>query len=542
MRLVRDLTLALTGALAITLAVAARAALRIAAEQGWIAAGFYRLIVRTAWDHFDAWLPLAAAAALVVAALAQVVHWWRGRLAPTRLRGALAPLALLAALRAGTALETWHAPRGPNLLLVSIDTLRADHLGAYGYTLPTSPVIDRRLAAEGVTFEEVYSQSPKTTPSHMTLLTSLYPSVHGIEMWQAGTPGQVLNPRVHTLAEVLKDAGYATAAFTGGANLDRSRGFNQGFDLYKQNDQLARARRWLGAHRGRKFFLFFHTYAVHDPYVPPPDLVAAFAPDYRGPVLDALARLRAGKGGWWDRHRLFWKSVDAANPRDVEFVARLYDAAIRDMDGSWMAPLLDELDALGLSDRTLVVFTGDHGEAFGEHGVFLHDDLYRGTLRVPLILRLPDRLPAGRRVAAPAALIDVMPTVLGLLGVPAPPAVEGRNLAPLALAAEPDPGAGDVVSEYSQPESGRIYETLRRGRLTYMVDAGREALFDRGADPEERTDILAAEPALAEPLRAGLARWHAAAAPLAARLGPRGDGVVPSVETARRLRALGYIE
>src|SRR3989454_4494114 len=174
---VRDLALALAAALAITLAVAAGAALRVADEQGWIAAGFYRLVVRTAWDRFDAWLPIPTAAALVATALVQVVRWWRGRAAPTRLRGALAAFAVLAALRAGTALEAWRAARGPNLLLVSIDTLRADHLGAYGYALPTSPVIDARLADEGVTFTDVYSQSPKTTPSHMTLLTSLYPSV-----------------------------------------------------------------------------------------------------------------------------------------------------------------------------------------------------------------------------------------------------------------------------------------------------------------------------------------------------------------------------
>jgi len=456
-------------------------------------------------------------------------------------------LAVLSILAVGSArlvhaVDGWRHGGGPNLILISIDTLRADHLGAYGYQRPTSPVIDRRLAAEGITFEEVYSQSPKTTPSHMTMLTSLYPSVHGIEMWEEGTPGSVLSPRVYTLAEVLKEAGYATAAFTGGANLDRSRGFNQGFDIYKHDDQLGRARRWLAAHRGRKFFLFLHTYTVHDPYVPPPELVTQFAPDYRGPILDAVARLRAGKGGWWDRHRVFWKSVDAASPRDVEFVARLYDAGIRDMDRSWMAPLLDELEGLGLARSTLIVFTADHGEAFGEHGVFLHDDLYGGTLHVPLILRLPGRLAPGRRVATPAALVDLMPTVLGILGVPAPPATQGRNLAPLVLGSAPDAPAEDVVSEYSQPGSHRTYETLRRGPLTYMVDKDAESLFDHTADPEERTNLLPAKVAEAEPLRAALVRWRQAAAPLAARLGPRGDGVVPSAETERRLRALGYAE
>src|SRR2546428_12278928 len=239
--LVRDLALALAAALASPLAVAAGAALRVGDGRGGVAAGFHRLVVRTAWDRFDAWLPLPAAAALVGAALVQVVRWWRGRAAPTRLRGALAAFAVLAALRAGTALEAWHGARGPNLLLVSIDTLRADHLGAYGYDLPTSPTIDARLAGEGVTFTDVYSQSPKTTPSHMTLLTSLYPSVHGVELWQNGKPAHVLNPAVHTLAEVLKNAGYATAPLQGGSQVDPARRLDRAFDLSTAGSTRPRA-------------------------------------------------------------------------------------------------------------------------------------------------------------------------------------------------------------------------------------------------------------------------------------------------------------
>src|SRR5256712_5407210 len=342
--LVRDLALALAAALAIALAVAAGAAVRVAAEQGGIPAGFHRLRVRTAWDHFEAWLPLAAAAALVVAALAQVVRWWRGRLAPTRLRGALAPLALLAALRAGTALEAWHAPRGPNLLLVSIDTLRADHLGAYRHALPTHPTIDARLAGEGVTFTDVYSQSPKTTPSHMTLLTSLYPSVHGVELWQNGKPAHVLNPAVHTLAEVLKNAGYATAAFTGGAEVDPARGFDQGFDLYTVSGQQRRARRWLGRHRWQRFFVFYHTYDVHDPYLPPDEYIRLFDPDYRGRVLDAVHRLRAEGGmsvaAWEGISRRLLDSGDRGEPRAGRFLQRPYRAGIPRLDAETDRPPL----------------------------------------------------------------------------------------------------------------------------------------------------------------------------------------------------------
>jgi len=541
--LARDLALALGLALAATLAAGAAAALRTAAEQGWIAAGFYRLVVRTAWDRFDAWLPFAAAAALAGAGLAAIVRRWRRRPPPTGLRPALALLAVLGALRTGTALEAWQAARGPNLLLVSIDTLRADHLGAYGYDLPTSPTIDARLAGEGVTFTDVYSQSPKTTPSHMTLLTSLYPSVHGVELWQNGKPAHVLNPAVHTLAEVLKNAGYATAAFTGGAQVDPVRGFGQGFDLYTVGGQQRRARRWLGRHRWQRFFVFYHTYDVHDPYLPPDEYIRLFDPDYRGRVLDAIHRLRAEGGmsvaAWHGISRRFWDSVDRSDPRDVRFVERLYDAGIRRMDAETIRPLLDRLDQLGLARDTLVVFTSDHGEAFGEHGQFQHDDLYAGTLRVPLVLRWPGRLPAGLRIASRVRLIDVMPTILELLGVSAPPSLQGQSLTPLLHDAYANPATEGAVSEYSD---GRLYESLRRGGLSYIVDGPEERLFDLVRDPAERQNVLATRPEEAAAMRAALERWRRNCSALVPLLGPRGGTIAPSDETARRLRALGYLE
>jgi len=541
--LARDLALALGLALAATLAAGAAAALRTAAEQGWIAAGFYRLVVRTAWDRFDAWLPFAAVAALAGVGLAAIVQRWRRRAPRTGLRAALALLAVLGALRAGTALEAWHAARGPNLLLVSIDTLRADHLSAYGYALPTSPTIDARLAGEGVTFTDVYSQSPKTTPSHMTLLTSLYPSVHGVELWQNGKPAHVLNPAVHTLAEILKNAGYATAAFTGGAQIDPVRGFDQGFDLYTVSGQQRRARRWLGRHRWQRFFVFYHTYDVHDPYLPPDEYIRLFDPDYRGRVLDAIHRLRAEGGmsvaAWQGISRRFWESVDRSDPRDARFVERLYDAGIRRMDAETIRPLLDRLDQLGLARDTLVVFTSDHGEAFGEHGQFQHDDLYAATVRVPLVLRWPGRLPAGLRIASRVRLIDVMPTILELLGVSAPPSLQGQSLTPLLHDAYASPATEGAVSEYSD---GRLYESLRRGGLSFIVDGPEERLFDLVRDPAERQNVLATRPEEAAAMRAALEGWRRNCRALVPLLGPRGGTIAPSDETARRLRALGYME
>jgi arylsulfatase A-like enzyme len=535
----RDVTIGLGVGLGAALLVAAAVAGWAAAAAGWWDAGYVRLFADSVSHRFDRSALLAAALGIAAVSALRLVRVRGGRRA---VRAALAVLVVVGGLRALVALDAWHASRGPNVLLVSIDTLRADHLGAYGSPLPTSPTIDRRLAGEGVTFETVYSQSPKTTPSHMTMLTSLYPCVHGVELWDTNTPGRVLNPAVHTLAEVLKNAGWATAAFTGGTNVHRARGFGQGFDVYKHGNQLSRATEWIRRHRRRKWFVFFHTYEVHDPYVPPAELVARFDPDYRGPVLDAVDRLRAGVDGWGKGHKLFWASVDATDPRAVRFVERLYDAGIRHMDDATLAPLLDLLERLGLASDTLVVFTSDHGEAFGEHGRFLHDDLHAGTLHVPLILRFPGRLPPGRRVRAPARLLDVMPTILALLGVPAAPAAEGRSLLPFLGDGRADAGEDHVVSEHDNVAHGRRFASVRRGPLTYIVDGPAETLFDVVRDPREDVDVAADRPADVDAMRAVLARWREECRSGAARLGARGDGVLPDDATRRRLRALGYVE
>jgi arylsulfatase A-like enzyme len=523
--------------------VAGTSATREATVQGWFADGLRRLVLDAFWRRFD---PIAGAALGTLVALLGVL-WLLGRWRPAAgsVRPAIAVVALAALVRLGAFAVDWHGPGLPNLVLISIDTLRADRLGAYGYPLPTSPTLDRRLAGEGVVFEQVFSQSPKTTPSHMTMFTSLYPCVHGIELWEGERSGAVLNPRVDTLAEVLRNAGYATAAFTGGAHMNRARGFDQGFQRYRHDNQLGRSREWLQAHAGHSFFLFFHTYEVHDPYQPPPDLAKQFDGDYGdGPILEAVRKIRAGGIDGWDRsHKLFWDAVDRSSPRDVRFVSSLYDAAIRHMNDSTLTSLLDQLDALGLTSNTLVVFTSDHGEAFGEHGTFLHDDLYGGTLHVPLVLRFPGRLPAGARVAGRARLLDLMPTVLDLLGVTPPPDVQGRSLAAAARGAPgPDP-VDAAISEYDSRPSGGALESVRQGSDVLIRNNDRLELFDLATDPGEQNDRATADPARAAALRSSLESWRATCRELASRFGPRAaDRKAPDAQTLRQLRALGYVE
>ena len=541
----RDAVVAVALALGATLLIAAVLAAREAAAQGWFAACYWRLVAVAAQDRFIHVLPFAGPAAVAIVLVLRLLGPRLpalpdpgGRLA---FGGAVATLALCALLALAAGLDRRRTAPGPSLVLISIDTLRADRVGAYGHASPTSPALDMRLARPGALFEDVYSQSPKTTPSHMTLFTSLYPSVHGVELWEEGRPGPTLSPAVHTLAEVLRNAGWDTAAFTGGGNVHRARGFDDGFDVYKHSGQLERALAWLDARHGHRFFLFFHTYEVHDPYLPAPAWQREFVRDGAPRLLETVERLRRNGGGWDRAHRVFWESVTPGDADDRRTLSALYDAAIRTMDERTLGPLLDRLDALGLADDTLVVLTSDHGEAFGEHGVYLHDDLYADTLRVPLVLRFPGRVPAGRRIPDRARLLDVMPTVLELLGVPAPAGLQGRSLVPLLRADAAPAPALPAVSEYSNRAIGRTYESVRDGDAAYIVDRGAEQLFDLRSDPAEQRNLAASAPPSLATLRGELGRWREACAALAARLGPSGPGGELDAQTAERLRALGYL-
>jgi len=525
-------------AAAIAVGIAGADAWRTAAAHGWLEDGFLGL-VRDAFLHrFDRVAPVAFGvlfALLVVWALVRRRRPARGELVvPAVVVG------VLLAARATVPLYDAARPRRPNVLLVSIDTLRSDRVGAYGYDRPTTPAVDTRLAAGGVVFENAWSQSPKTTPSHMTMLTSLYPAVHGIGLWEAGA-APTLNPRVDTLAEALKNAGYDTFAVTAGAHMHRDRGFGQGFDVFQHGRQLERALAFLrGSHR-RPFFLFFHTYEVHDPYAPPPDVARAFAAEPVPSIAAAVDAIRAGTRGWSQGHKRFWAAVDGADPRDVRYLSDLYDAGIRHMDDRTLTQLLDALDAQALAGDTLVVFTSDHGEAFHEHGRFLHDDLYPETLRVPFVLRLPHGLPAGRRVQDAVGLVDLVPTVLDLLALPPLRQAQGTSVAGLARG---DADAGRppaVLADYTT--AGHRFESIRRDGLGLVVEGPTVTLFDRAVDPGEHSPMPPAARPDAAALHAELDRWHAANAELATRFGPRaGDVAAPSAETVKQLRALGYVE
>jgi arylsulfatase A-like enzyme len=442
------------------------------------------------------------------------------------------------------------APAGrPNLLLVSLDTLRADRLGAYGHDRPTSPAFDR-LARRSTLFESAFSHSPKTAPSHMTIFTGLYPEAHRVKnRFNGRNPwlGRV-SPAIPLLAEMLRAAGYRTVGRTAGANVDGSLGFERGFDSYERAGRGAHvifraagaALERLAAEGadGRPFFLFVHTYQIHSPYLPPPRYRDAFvSPDYSGAIETdpgALGSTRELDAVW----AAFWERVDRESPADRAHLLDLYDACIRFTDDQ-LAGLLERLDALGVADETIVVVLSDHGEEFGGHGDFEHDALWQEILHVPLLVHVPEALREGwqgRRVDAPVGLVDVTPTLLELVGLPVPAHVQGRSL--VGVVERGEPARPWVFSQYRL--SGDV--ALRAGRWKWLRDETGDRLYDLGDDPGETRAAGEAGPAVREALMEQGDRVLRASRAYRALAPDSTSGARIDPAMREQLRALGYLD
>jgi len=454
----------------------------------------------------------------------------------------------------------------PNVILISIDSLRADHLGCYGYARPTSPSIDR-LAAEGALFEHVMSSTSWTLPAHAAMFTGLPDSVHGCDR-----NTRILAPARATLAERFQGSGYRTAGFWSGPYLHPRFGLAQGFDEYtsctgyevysasdirpdtgtaperpkgqERADHLShgdvtsglvleRVERWLRARERAPFFLFVHLWDVHYDYIPPPPYDSMFDPEYQGPRdgrdLVSVAR-----------------SDEPLPARDLEHVIALYDGEIAWTDRH-VGRLLDLLDELGLAQGTVVALTADHGEEFYEHGRFGHRKaLFDESVRVPLVIRYPRAVPAGVRVAGLASVVDIAPTLLELARVAGLGDVLGESLVG-RLGASGAHGDAEraVVSELFRPWEDDYLLALRTARWMTIAEPAsgeRLGLWDLERDPGEREDVLASEGELAAAsgrvLRAELERLAALVRrhPLAAELS---QGLPRELE--EHLRSLGYL-
>jgi choline-sulfatase len=392
-------------------------------------------------------------------------------------------------------------PSRPDVLVISVDTLRPDALGWVAGRNPT-PAMDA-LAREGVRFPAAVSPAPLTMPAHVSLMTGLLPRRHGVR-----DNGQVLGNAPATLAEALRAKGYATAAFIGGYPLRASFGLDRGFERYDDAlppgedawrerpapETTAAALAWLrsqaaAASPRAPFFLFVHYYDAHDPYTPPERL--------RGP-----------------------------GPRGA------YDGEVRYVDEA-VGELRRGLQDLRLDRSLLTILLGDHGESLGEHGEDTHGFfVYDATVLVPLVFHFPGRL-APRASTAPARLVDVAPTVLGLLGLDPPPSIDGASLVPVLRGQRAQIGPAYVESQ--QPWLGYGWAPLASVRAEgwKLIAAPRPELFDLRADPREQSNLYDLKPEVARRLSAELRRIEGGAP--AARRPP------PDPETLQRLRALGYV-
>ena len=415
---------------------------------------------------------------------------------------------LTAAFLLATSCTPSPPPRPEHVILVTIDTLRADRLGCYGGRDVETPRLDR-IAAEGVLAEQASAHVPLTRPSHVSILTGLLPTEHGIR--DNVSPAVV--PAVPLLAERFRASGFATGGFVSSVVLEGQSGLNRGFDVYadrfegasgdaqfvntvqkKGEDTLAEATTWLESERGRRVFLWLHLYEPHDPYEPPEPYASRYA-----------GRLYDGEVAWVD-----------------ELVGRFDDS----------------LATLGIRDRTLLVVTSDHGEGLGEHGESLHGFfVYQTTLSVPFLVRGPG-IARGAHLKSTVRLVDVFPSLLELAGLPLPPgaALSGRSLAG-ALRGGPEPAEPVTYAETLVPLLHFGWSDLRavrEGRWKY-IQAPRPELYDLETDPDERHDLAAGQASKAAAMRRPLA------AVLQRERKARAAGGVVSDELVEKLGALGYV-
>ncbi len=416
---------------------------------------------------------------------------------------------------------------GPlNLVLISIDTLRADRLGCYGYDKPTSPNIDR-LADESWLFTDAISQSSWTVPSHISILTSLYPGTHKI-----GVIERSLDERIVTLAQILKENGYRTAGFVDAKFMSKRYGFGRGFDIYKNANGngikkvLPPAEKWLEENYRKPFFLFLHVFDCHCPYDPPEEFSRLFSPDYRGEL-----KLK-DKCGNPHLNKM------ELSEEDLRYISQQYDGEVRYVDTE-LQKFFDLLTRNRLWKDTVLVLISDHGEEFKEHGRIGHQrSVYNELMHVPLLLRLPGKAPEGGTICQRVETIDVMPTVLGLLGIDPGLPLQGKDLLPLIRRGEKVKG-GEAFGELNELA---VKRTVYLGDYQYIhdPDEGTEELYLLEEDPKEQVNLALKNPEKCRELKAMIDLREERNA----REGEdyRAGKVKLDSETRDQLRNLGYVE
>jgi arylsulfatase A-like enzyme len=445
----------------------------------------------------------------------------------------LALLSLFALGLGGCAQETETNPESPPpVILIDIDTLRADHLGCYGYSRDTSPHLDA-WSNEAVRFAWTFSQAPNTPPSQASILTSLYPTSHG-----RIADEEILADSVDTLAELFQRAGYATGAFVDGGLMAAEFGLDQGFDIY---DDAAgglaaidpKARAWLAEHKEQPFFLLVHTYDVHSPYENTPE-------PYRSRYLEGLElpeqEFRDKLTWLMEQRRMsqYSENPQRLTPVQVEYARALYDGGIRAMD-DWLGDFFDFLKKEGVYDRALIAFVSDHGDAFEEHNTVFHERLYTPVTRVPMLVRFPEGRHGGGVIEEAVETLDLMPTLLAGAGLSLPEALHGQDLLPLIRGEE---GHRELAVSESPFFGRRVALTTSEFRLIHTARGGASELYAYREDPLEQRDLAAERPEVVEQLQAGVESWEA----LVEAHQHGGEVAKMKDSTIEQLRALGYLQ
>jgi arylsulfatase A-like enzyme len=363
--------------------------------------------------------------------------------------------------------------KGYNVLLVTLDTTRADHLPAYGYTQVKTPNLDQ-LAKESVIFKDAISHAPLTLPSHTSILTGLLPITHGVR----DNGGYFVDPKEITLAEVLKKNGYTTGAFVSSFVLDSRWGLNQGFDFYFDHFNLAEfqdvnprdiqrrgdetegeAENWLQKNQDKRFFSWVHFYDPHDPYDPP-------------------------------------------EPYKTTYANSLYDGEIAFTD-QMLGKLFSKIQSLGLKDRTIIIVTADHGESLGQHQEATHAMfIYNTTTHIPLLIHIPGNKKA--EILTTVRHIDIAPTVLALLGIETPNTMQGSSLIPLMNGKEKKERIAFSESVYAELHYGwSPLQGITTTKYQY-IDAPKPELYDRISDPQETRNMVEENRPVAKVLQAEL--------------------------------------
>ncbi|MDE0887304.1 MAG: sulfatase [Myxococcota bacterium] len=484
-------------------------------------------------------------------------------------------LAFLLFLEAGCGGESADPAPPRAIVFVSIDTLRADHLGLYGHHRFTSPVLDA-FGAGGAVFEDASATTAWTLPSHASMLTGLYPGSHGVV--DART---ALADEVDTLADFFAAEGWDTAAVINVMWLKREHyGLTRGFEKYLSIEDSDYGRRapsswttdqamqWLGEQGERPLFLFVHYYDVHADYASLPEYERLFVSPYEGQADGSAWQIE--RANFAEAHIAYCleefdpgqcqfgspekpRRIDETMERiefegdDVKHLEELYDAGIRQLDTE-LGRLFSFIEASGRAEDTLVVITSDHGEEFMEHGRlghFLH--AYQQSLRVPLIMRGPG-IPPGLRIDVPVSSVDLAPSLLALAGLEALPDFEGLDLSELLKGEAPGEFAtralygeanGGVQQASGLPGVYPIFRSVRRGSMKLierrLAGVSEYSLFDLAEDPGEQQDLASAHPQLVSELREILAARAVGGA------GRRGAEVELDESEIEKLRALGYV-